>query len=69
MAVVDGVTLVALVSLTILQDGDTYDGLLDMVHTLHGGCVVHHLLCPSQSLVSVVNLCLSLRCSAVSARL
>ncbi|KAM4718590.1 LOW QUALITY PROTEIN: condensin-2 complex subunit G2 [Anableps anableps] len=35
MAVVDGVTLVAAVSLKVLQDGDTYSALLDIAHRLH----------------------------------
>uniref|UniRef100_A0A3P9NTA7 Non-SMC condensin II complex, subunit G2 n=1 Tax=Poecilia reticulata TaxID=8081 RepID=A0A3P9NTA7_POERE len=34
MAVVDGVTLVAAVSLKVLQDGDTYAALLDIAHVL-----------------------------------
>ncbi|XP_029313120.1 LOW QUALITY PROTEIN: condensin-2 complex subunit G2 [Cottoperca gobio] len=34
-AVVDGVTLVAAVSLMVLQDGDTYNALLKVVHSLH----------------------------------
>lgn len=37
MAVVDGVTLVASVSLKVLQDGDIYSALLEIVHRLHGG--------------------------------
>ncbi|KAG7224983.1 hypothetical protein INR49_014900 [Caranx melampygus] len=36
MAVVDGVALVALLSLTALQDGDTYSDLLETAHKLHG---------------------------------
>uniref|UniRef100_A0A8C9YYH8 Non-SMC condensin II complex, subunit G2 n=1 Tax=Sander lucioperca TaxID=283035 RepID=A0A8C9YYH8_SANLU len=36
MAVVDGVTLVAAVSLKVLQDGDTYSALLEITHRLHG---------------------------------
>lgn len=41
MAVVDGVTLVAAVSLKVLQDGDTYSSLLDIAHRLHGeNCLV-----------------------------
>lgn len=36
MAVVDGVALVAAVSLKVLQDGDTYSALLDIAHRLHG---------------------------------
>ncbi|XP_045929884.1 condensin-2 complex subunit G2 isoform X1 [Micropterus dolomieu] len=36
MAVVDGVTLVAMVSVKVLQDGDTYSALLEIVHRLHG---------------------------------
>nr|XP_046227928.1 condensin-2 complex subunit G2 isoform X2 [Scatophagus argus] len=35
MAVVDGVTLVAVVSLKVLQDGDTYGALLQIAHSLH----------------------------------
>ncbi|XP_047468058.1 condensin-2 complex subunit G2 [Mugil cephalus] len=35
MAVVDGVTLVATVSLKILQEGDTYRALLEVTHRLH----------------------------------
>ncbi|XP_070709148.1 condensin-2 complex subunit G2 [Pempheris klunzingeri] len=35
MAVVDGVTLVAVVSLKVLQDGDTYSALLEIAHRLH----------------------------------
>ncbi|XP_043960274.1 condensin-2 complex subunit G2 isoform X1 [Gambusia affinis] len=35
MAVVDGVTQVAAVSLKVLQDGDTYSSLLDIAHRLH----------------------------------
>lgn len=35
MAVVDGVTQVAVVSLNVLQDGDTYTALLDIAHRLH----------------------------------
>lgn len=38
MAVVDGVTLVAAVSVKVLQEGDTYDTLLDTAHRLHGPC-------------------------------
>ncbi len=38
MAVVDGVTLVAAVSLKVLQDGDTYSALLKITHSLHGRC-------------------------------
>lgn len=38
MAVVDGVTLVAAVSLKVLQDGDTYSALLQIAHRLHGWC-------------------------------
>ncbi|KAM4533926.1 condensin-2 complex subunit G2 isoform 1-T2 [Odontesthes bonariensis] len=34
-AVVDGVTLVATVSLNVLQEGDTYAGLLEIAHRLH----------------------------------
>lgn len=37
MAVVDGVTLVASVSVKVLQDGDIYSTLLEIVHRLHGG--------------------------------
>ncbi|TNN70777.1 Condensin-2 complex subunit G2 [Liparis tanakae] len=36
MAVVDGVTLVADVSIKVLQDGDTYSALLEIVQRLHG---------------------------------
>lgn len=36
MAVVDGVTLVAAVSVKVLQDGDTYSTLLQIAHKLHG---------------------------------
>ncbi|XP_029955614.1 condensin-2 complex subunit G2 isoform X2 [Salarias fasciatus] len=36
MAVVDGVTLVATVSLGVLQEGDTYSELLKITHRLHG---------------------------------
>ncbi|KAM8823717.1 condensin-2 complex subunit G2 [Spinachia spinachia] len=35
MAVVDGVTLVACASIKVLQDGDTYSGLLEIAHRLH----------------------------------
>ncbi|KAK2859568.1 hypothetical protein Q5P01_004188 [Channa striata] len=35
MAVVDGVTLVASVSLKVLQDGDIYSALLKIIHSLH----------------------------------
>ncbi|XP_034717878.1 condensin-2 complex subunit G2 isoform X2 [Etheostoma cragini] len=35
MAVVDGVTLVASVSLKVLQDGDTYSALLEITRRLH----------------------------------
>ncbi|XP_070784454.1 condensin-2 complex subunit G2 [Enoplosus armatus] len=35
MAVVDGVTLVAAVSVKVLQDGDTYSALLEIAHRLH----------------------------------
>ncbi|XP_017261883.1 condensin-2 complex subunit G2 isoform X2 [Kryptolebias marmoratus] len=35
MAVVDGVTFVATVSLKVLQDGDTYSPLLEIAHSLH----------------------------------
>ncbi|XP_054622397.1 condensin-2 complex subunit G2 [Dunckerocampus dactyliophorus] len=35
MAVVNGVTLVASVSLKVLQDGDSYKGLLDVARQLH----------------------------------
>ncbi|XP_034024077.1 condensin-2 complex subunit G2 [Thalassophryne amazonica] len=35
IAVVEGVTLVATVSLTVLQDGDTYSALLETAHKLH----------------------------------
>ncbi|XP_070842311.1 condensin-2 complex subunit G2 isoform X1 [Chaetodon trifascialis] len=35
MTVVDGVTLVAAVSLKVLQDGDTYSVLLEIAHKLH----------------------------------
>ncbi|XP_030254923.1 condensin-2 complex subunit G2 isoform X1 [Sparus aurata] len=35
MAVVDGVTLVAAVSLNVLQDGDTYTALLEIANRLH----------------------------------
>lgn len=38
MAVVDGVTLVAAVSLKVLEDGDTYSALLEVAHRLHGQC-------------------------------
>lgn len=38
MAVVDGVTLVAAVSLKVLQDGDTYSALLKIASSLHGRC-------------------------------
>ena len=41
MAVVDGVTLVAAVSLNVLQDGDTYTALLEIAHRLHGRCLVN----------------------------
>ncbi|XP_061820765.1 condensin-2 complex subunit G2 [Nerophis lumbriciformis] len=34
MAVVDGITLVASVSLNVLQDGDAYNSLLDIAHQL-----------------------------------
>lgn len=36
MAVVDGVTLVASVSLKVLQDGDAYSALLQVALRLHG---------------------------------
>uniref|UniRef100_A0A3Q2XYN6 Non-SMC condensin II complex, subunit G2 n=1 Tax=Hippocampus comes TaxID=109280 RepID=A0A3Q2XYN6_HIPCM len=36
MDIVAGVTLVATVSLKVLQDGDAYHGLLDITHQLHG---------------------------------
>lgn len=36
MAVVDAVTLVATLSLKVLQDGDTYSALLQIAHRLHG---------------------------------
>ncbi|XP_044196276.1 condensin-2 complex subunit G2 isoform X1 [Thunnus albacares] len=35
MAVVDGVTLVAAMSLKVLQDGDSYKALLEIAHQLH----------------------------------
>ncbi|XP_074549020.1 condensin-2 complex subunit G2 isoform X2 [Halichoeres trimaculatus] len=35
MAVVDGVTLVASISVKVLQDGDSYTALLDTAHMLH----------------------------------
>ncbi|XP_069015631.1 condensin-2 complex subunit G2 [Embiotoca jacksoni] len=35
VALVDGVTLVATVSLKVLQDGDTYSALLEIAHRLH----------------------------------
>ncbi|XP_044033213.1 condensin-2 complex subunit G2 isoform X2 [Siniperca chuatsi] len=35
MAVVDGVILVAAVSVKVLQDGDTYSSLLEIAHRLH----------------------------------
>lgn len=38
MAVVDGVTLVAAVSVKVLQDGDTYSALLEIAHRLHSPC-------------------------------
>ena len=38
MAVVDGVTLVAVASLNVLQDGDTYSALLEIADGLHGLC-------------------------------
>lgn len=38
MAVVDGVTQVASVSVNVLQDGDAYSALLEIAHKLHGGC-------------------------------
>lgn len=38
VAVVDGVTLVAALSLKVLQDGDSYSALLQVALTLHGGC-------------------------------
>ncbi len=38
MAVVDGVTQVAVVSVKVLQEGDTYSALLKIAHKLHGGC-------------------------------
>ncbi|XP_053715886.1 condensin-2 complex subunit G2 [Synchiropus splendidus] len=36
VSVVDGVTIVATVSLNVLQDGDTYNGLLQIANHLHG---------------------------------
>lgn len=36
MDIVAGVTLVATISLKVLQDGDTYHGLLNITHQLHG---------------------------------
>lgn len=38
VAVVDGVTLVAALSLKVLQDGDAYSGLLQAALMLHGWC-------------------------------
>lgn len=38
MDVVDGVTLVASVSVKVLEDGDTYSSLLQIAHRLHGWC-------------------------------
>lgn len=38
MDVVDGVTLVASVSVKVLEDGDTYSSLLQIAHGLHGWC-------------------------------
>uniref|UniRef100_A0A8C3AZ80 Non-SMC condensin II complex, subunit G2 n=1 Tax=Cyclopterus lumpus TaxID=8103 RepID=A0A8C3AZ80_CYCLU len=35
MAVVDGVTLVADVSIKVLEDGDAYNALLEIIHRLH----------------------------------
>lgn len=37
MAVMAGVTCVALVSLKVLQDEDRYSALLEIIHKLHGG--------------------------------
>lgn len=39
VAVVDGVTLVAAVSLKVLQDGDAYSALLQVALRLHGWCL------------------------------
>lgn len=52
MAVVDGVTLVAIVSLKVLQDGDTYKALMEIAHQLHGGCTNQPFL--SAKLMSVL---------------
>lgn len=41
MAVVDGVTLVAIVSIKVLEDGDTYKALLEIANQLHGECTCH----------------------------
>ena len=35
-SVVGGVTLVAAESLKVLQDGETYSSLLEIIHRLHG---------------------------------
>lgn len=37
MAVVDGVTVVATLSLKVLEGGDNYEALLEIAHQLHGG--------------------------------
>lgn len=43
VAVVDGVTLVAAVSVKVLQDGDSYSSLLQVALRLHGRCLCRRI--------------------------
>lgn len=44
MTIVDGVTLVAAVSVKVLQDGDAYSALLKLALRLHGRCLCRWFL-------------------------
>lgn len=73
MAVVDGVTLVADVSIKVLQDGDTYSALLEIVQRLHGRCpfrvssLQNRFNQLNPLLFTSGDVCGSLRCSGVTA--
>lgn len=53
MAVVDGVTLVATLSVKVLQEGDSYSTLLQIVRKLHGEFVSLFLLLISSNFISI----------------
>lgn len=65
MAIVDGVTLVAAVSVKVLQDGDAYSALLKLALRLHGRCLCRWVLSVFMVFLLLYVFLLFLRCFGI----